>query len=123
MTTKKEQSEALESLKTHLSDCRRLGKSSLRISWVGGMPTNTGRSDYFTLEVFGTDTDGRPVVTGWLNRLFTAATSYRLNPKREAITVTGCGYSKAHHIAHELARMVGHDIHVQGEWSGWATKR
>lgn len=117
--TKAEKAEAVASLKEALTDCGPKGASTLEIRWVGGGATSTGRSDYFELYVWSM-TSGRPEPGYSVTLNAAKAMGYRVNKAREAILMTGCGYSKPLDLAMGLARLVGHDLHVvsSGQFAG-----
>lgn len=120
--TKTEQQETRKKLAELLLATNQKHRGAILIDWVGGQATNTGRTDYYTVRLLeiGTHTK-RPMVTAHLSRLAAKAYGYRYNSKREAIVMTGCGYNKAHELAHSLARLAGHAIPTEGQWSGIAT--
>lgn len=122
MATKAERAEALERMRDALKACRPTGNATLEIRWVGGMPTSTGRSDYYELRVWRIlpDRDGkkRPRCSEWLTMNAAILLGYRFNKSREAVQVGGCGFNKAHQIASELAHAAGHALYVEGAYNG-----
>ena len=111
---KAEQEDARTRLVEYLRQCGPNGTATLVVTWVGGRPTSTGRSDYYNVECYDT-VDGRPTRTGWYNWLIALAGIYFLNKERDAVAVHGCGYSKPHAIVSELARLCGHKLWVQAD--------
>lgn len=119
MSTKTEREGAKAELVKYLAPCaRKRGGESLFIEVVDGKATSTGRSDYLNVRTIGNH-NGKPVMSSWLNQLICKAFGYRFNAQREAVTVTGCGYSKTHQIAEELAALLGRPIYCSGAETGW----
>jgi len=104
-----ERDEALTSLRVALAKCGPDGGSSLEIRYVGGGSSPTGRSDYYELRVWSV-IEGRPQSRVWLTRMAAVALGLRFNKAREALLMTGCGYSKSSELADDLARVAGHPI-------------
>lgn len=121
--------EAAERVREALKDCGPDGQSTIEIRWVGGGPTPYGRTDYYDIRVWSIwrprspddkPSRERPSSLQWLTRNFCWATRNRFNEKREAVSVSGCGYSKPHQLATELGHIAGHPIYVEGAGvTGW----
>lgn len=115
-----EQEEATEWLRrSYLVMCtRKVGCGTIIVEHVAGRPTNTGRTDQFRVAVWmPVGTDPRPrrhVITG----LVAEVLGYRLNRRRDALIMHGCGLSKEYHILSRLADVAGAPIHSEGDY-GW----
>jgi hypothetical protein len=123
MATKAEKLEALETLKLAVKGCRPNGRDSVLIDWVGGGATPSGRTDYYNIRVLQAekghrDEKRRARTTYWLVRTFCVLSGHRLNRKREAVSMGGCGFNKAHDIAATIARLAGHPVEVCGDYTG-----
>ena len=101
--------EALTTLRRALADCGPNGGSTLEIRYVGGGGTPTGRSDYYELRTWSV-VDGRPQSRFWLTRIAATALGLRFNKAREALLMTGCGYSKSGELADCLTHLAGHPV-------------
>lgn len=117
--TKEEREQAKERLRAMCRECAPDGASTLLIACTGSRPSfivADDRSDCFSVEVL-TIHQGRPVITGRLNHPLHVALGYRQS-KDGSVEVPGYGYSKAHHIASEIASLCGHPVQVNGSYQG-----
>jgi hypothetical protein len=123
--TKAERDESIANLKEWLVKAGPEGSATVHIQWASGGPTSSGRTDRYEVRLWefadtwvGRDHSGRPapmrpMPTLWLTFHVARALGYRFSEKSETMVLTGYGYSKAHQIASDLARLVGHPIFVQ----------
>ena len=71
---------------------------TILIIWNNGKPTNTGRSDYYS--IIGLDKDNKETTYN-LSYGFAKVFGFRLN-KDNQVLITGWGYSKTDHIKEHL---------------------
>jgi hypothetical protein len=86
--------------------------TTIEIRWTSGRPSDSGRSDYFEVSEWGHNEEGRIVQVGCWTRTVCQAFGYRFNVAREALSMGGCGYSKAYQLATELASLAGFPVYV-----------
>ena len=83
------------------------------VVWCSGEPTGTGRTDrYRVYAVTANQCEARDI-----SRLVAKAHGIRLN-KDGLLIIAGCGFNKAHDIAHTIAYQTGHPVRVSGDYSG-----
>ncbi len=126
--SQKEKIEATENMREALAACGPGGKSTLLITVEESRPSSSGRTEYLSVRVMGTDDAGRPSCTYWLTMLVSRACGLRFNKPREAISMGGYGYSRPAEIAGRLAKLCGHPLYVQtlnafAGPNGWYPKR
>lgn len=116
--SKAERNEARQRLLELVKPCaKKRGGMTLYVAHADGKPTPYGRTDYLDVTLWGV-VEGKPCQMFWLSSLYCTAFGHRYNERRESVSMSGCGFSKTHQIAYDLARLVGKPIRVEASGCG-----